>query len=87
MGILELLFIVIVVLDIIGIFYVLTEDFLYIPFQKFYKVLFIILVPIIGACVEIYLISRYIPKRKDNNRNNTSESQIESLVEDSGSFD
>ena len=50
----------VVLLDIAALFAVINEDLLYEVHQKFFKVVFILLIPIIGAIVELYLLSRYV---------------------------
>ncbi|WP_345973124.1 hypothetical protein [Sulfurimonas diazotrophicus] len=55
----------VILLDLAALFVVINEELLYEAHQKFYKVLFILLVPLIGAIVELYLLSRYAKFRGD----------------------
>jgi len=48
-----------ILLDISAIYVVINEDILYEPSQRFWKVIFILLVPFIGAIRELYLLSKY----------------------------
>jgi uncharacterized membrane protein YgcG len=54
-----------VLLDLAALYVVIEEDLLYTAQQKFYKVLFILFVPFIGAMVELYLMSRDAKFRGD----------------------
>jgi len=51
---------VFVLLDIGALYVVVNEDLLYEPSQKFWKVIFILFVPFIGAIRELWLLSRYV---------------------------
>lgn len=48
-----------ILLDIPALYVVINEDLLYETHQKFFKVMFILCIPIIGAITELYLLSRY----------------------------
>jgi uncharacterized membrane protein YgcG len=53
-------FALLILLDIAALYLVIEEDLLYTPSQKFRKTLFILLIPFIGAVVELYKIGRYL---------------------------
>lgn len=45
------------------------EDLLYEPRQKFFKIIFILIVPIAGAITELYLLSRYAQYKESGGHN------------------
>lgn len=53
-------------LDLAAIAVVINEDILYEVHYKVFKVLFILFVPVIGAIVELQLLSRYAHSKNES---------------------
>lgn len=63
----------VVLLEIAAIIVVANEDILYSVEEKIKKILFIILVPVVGAVIELSKLDKYARYRKDNNGNDVME--------------
>ena len=59
----------VILLEIGAIIAVLNEDILYEPEEKTKKIIFIILIPIVGAIIELKKLDKYARYSKDNNGN------------------
>ena len=72
-----LIILIAIILDIAAIYYIAKEDLFYTKIMKFKKILFVLLVPYIGAVYEIKEISKFIfsvrgeDDTPDNNNDST----------------
>ena len=63
----------IILLEIAAVLVVANEDILYGSEEKTKKIIFILLVPIIGAIIELRKLDKYARYAKDNNGNDVKE--------------
>lgn len=60
----EFILILIIILDLVSIILIINEELLYSPVEKILRIIVVLILPIIGASIVLYSLSKYIRKDK-----------------------